>query len=108
MLPCVAVRFGGLQCACVRRHSGGERIHTLQCVAVCGSVMQCAAVCCSALQCVAVCMWQETYRECLSHSGRENLALSIAHHRELMCVAVCCSMLQCVAVCCHVLQCVAV
>ena len=27
---------------------------------------------------------------------------------ELMCVAVCCSVLQCVAVCCSVLQCVVV
>ena len=28
---------------------------TLQCVAVCCSVLQCVAVCCSVLQCVAVC-----------------------------------------------------
>ena len=28
---------------------------SVQCVAVCCSVLQCVAVCCSALQCVAVC-----------------------------------------------------
>jgi len=43
---------------------------TLQCVAVCCSMLQCVAVCCSVLQYVAVCC------------------------RVLQCVAVCCSVLQ--------------
>jgi len=42
----------------------------------------------------------------IRHSGH------ITHSRieieEMMCVAVCCSVLQCVAVCCSVLKCVAV
>jgi len=29
--------------------------YSMQCVAVCCSVLQCDAVCCSVLQCVAVC-----------------------------------------------------
>ena len=53
---------------------------SLQCVAVCCSVLQCVAVCCSVLQCAVVCC------------------------SVLQCVAVCCSVLPCVAVCCSVLQ----
>ena len=55
---------------------------TLQCVAMCCSVLQCAAaVCCSVLQCVAVCC------------------------NVLQCAAMCCSVLQqCVAVCCCSVQ----
>jgi len=49
-----------------------SKIHGLQCVAVCCSVLQCVAVCCSALQCVAVCM-----QVCLStkHISRKSAAL---------------------------------
>ena len=42
---------------CVDIHACDTRTWkcTLQCVAVCCSVLQCVAVCCSVLQCVAVC-----------------------------------------------------
>jgi len=51
-------------------------LQTLQCVAVCCSVLHCVAACCSVLQCVAVCC-------------------SVLH-----CVAACCGVLQFVAACC--------
>jgi len=67
---------------------------TMQCVAVCCSVLQCVAVCCSALycsvlQCVAVCC-------------------SVLQYVAVCCSALYCSVLQCVAVCCSMLQCSAV
>ena len=65
---------------------------------VCCSMLQCLqcvcsafAVCCSVLRCVAVRSITCTYT-----------------HKCVMCVAVCCSMLQCVAACCSVLQCITV
>jgi len=57
---------------------------------VCCSVLQRVAECCSALQ---------------AHYGRVSLNCST---KALLCVAVCCSVLQYVAACCSVLQCVAV
>ena len=83
--------------------------HSVQCVAVCCSVLRCAAVCCGVLQsiglydtqCVPKCVgsWLLTIR-CRASRG---IMCSV-----LQCVAVCCSVLQCVAVCCSVLQCAAV
>jgi len=86
----------------------------LICVAECCSVLQCVAVCCSVLQCVAVCCSGQARR---GHCSCFSLAISlprnkaISHLRAkeawmlLLCVAVCCSVLQCVALCHRVLQC---
>ena len=52
-------------------------------------------MCCSALQCVTVCRR-------VTHTASQVLIVGV------LCVAVCCSVLQCVAVCCSALQCVAV
>ena len=57
----------------------------------CGSVK----VCCSALQCVTVCRR-------VTRTTSQVLLVGV------LCVVVCCSVLQCVAVRCSVLQCVAV
>jgi len=66
--------------------------------------LQCVAVCCSVLQCVAVCCMKASYRGWFTlHTVAQKVYCSV-----LQCVAVCCSVLQCVAVCCSVLQCVAV
>jgi len=61
---------------------------SLQCVAVCCSVLQCVAVCCSVKQCVAVCC---SVLQCVSVWDR---------HSRTPVLAVCCIVLQCVAVCC--------
>ena len=58
--------------------------------------MRCVAVCCSA--CCSVIILQVI----------EGSDIDAAHHAEIRCITVCCSVLQCVAVCCSVLQCVAV
>jgi len=72
-------------------------VSSLQCVAVCCSVLQCVAVllqcCCSTLQCVAV--------RC--HSCLSLLLLDVLEQLYPRC-----SMLQCAAACCSVLQCVVV
>ena len=121
---CVAVRCSVLQCVAVR-------CSVLQCVAVCCSVLQCVAVCCSVLPCVAVSYSEATRRDstllptreptiCVCSFGGccgccrcelDAAGLSPVHpatRQIVLCVAVCCSVLQCVAVCCSVLQCVAV
>jgi len=67
-----------------------------------GSVLQCVAVFCSVLQRVAVCC---SVRECL---GTLKVTYKICHFaQKVVCVAVCCSVVQCVTVCCSVLQCAA-
>jgi len=91
----------------------------MQCVAVCCSVLQCVAVCCSVLQCAAVAasdrvsileteldkVWvawkinQETINQSMNYLIYSKL--------DMVCVAVCCSVLQCAAVgvvCCSVMQ----
>jgi len=69
---------------------------SLQCIAVCCSVLQCVAVYCSVLQCVAGIVHSYVFAVCIAVCCR-----------VLQCDAVCCSVLQCVAVCCCVLQYVA-
>jgi len=87
MLQCVAVCCNkGLLDAIEKR--------SLECAAVCCSVLQCVALSCSVLQCVVVCC---SVLQCVA------VCCSV-----VQCAAVCCSVLQCVAVCCRILQCVAV
>ena len=70
-----------------------ELLKSLQCVAVCCSVLQCCSVVriLTHTQCVVVCT--------ASDSGSSSSRCSV-----LQCVAVCCSVLQCVVVCCSMLQ----
>ena len=84
-----------------------SQLWSLQCVAVCCSVLQCVAVRCSVLQCVAVCcsVWQCVASLFVKQTFSE---VSCEVCSVLQCVAVRCSVLQCVAVCCSVLRCVAV
>jgi len=82
----------------------------LQCVAIVSNsnmslpppLLQCVAACSSLLQCVVL--------QCVAFTSISNLSLpppmSQCVEVCLLCVAVCCSVLQCVAVCCSVLQCV--
>ena len=93
----------------------------VQCVAVCCSVLQCVAVCCSVLQCVAV--WEDLACVAVGCSEPQRVlryvveccdviftrnTLSchevVRHHRVVQCGAVCCCVLLCVTVCCGVLQ----
>ena len=69
---------------------------SLQCVAVCCSVLQCVEVCCS--------VWQFKESGDIDKLGSLLKFLPLALQR----VAACCSVLQFVAVCCSALQCVAV
>ena len=64
-------------------------------------MLQCDAVCCSELQCVVMCCNERGENQIWR---RYQTCGCIA----VLCVAVCCSVLQCVAVCCSVLKCVAV
>jgi len=78
-----------LQHTCIKSGSkpaSSSRNCTLQCVAVCSSVLQRA-------------------KHCRTHISRE---MGVEGDSVLQHVAVCWSVLQCVAVCCSVLQCVAV
>jgi len=91
----------------------------LQCVAVRCSVLQCISVRCSALQCAAVCCNVSQYVAVLIsttfESKKTNFTSNPTHfnHNQqsfhsssslplppsLLCVAVCCSVLQCATVC---------
>jgi len=68
-------------------------------------VLQCVAVCCSVVQCLPVeldmCV-QATFPQCFPKFPRT------LPEYVLMCVDVCCNLLQCVTVCCSVLRCVTV
>jgi len=88
---------------------------------MCCSVLQCVAGCCSALQRVAVCCTEETLhftmlQVCMGAVRRNSRGkgepgardVATTYAGELVCVAVCCSVLHCVAMCCSMLQCVAV
>ena len=66
---------------------------SVQCVAVCCTVLQCIAECCSVLQCIAV--------HC---SALQCVAAYCCVLLRVAVVAMCCSVLQCVAVCCSVLK----
>ena len=65
---------------------------------MCGSVLQCVAVWCSVLQGVAA-----SCRLCLERSLTSSSSFRKSQGKVL-CVAVCCSLLQFVAVCCSALQ----
>ena len=85
-------------------------LYSVQCVAVCCSMLQCVAVCCSVLQYVAVrCspiyFFEPTFADTAPLRLQGNASVCCS---ELQCVAVCCSVLQCGVVCCSVEQCVAV
>ena len=99
------------------------RCSALQCVAVCCSVLQCAAVCCSVLPCGTAkrqdvtqpCYRLVTPAICVCSFGGccgccrcelDVAGVSPVHpatRQIVLCVAVCCSVLQCVAVCCSAL-----
>jgi len=70
---------------------------------VCCSVLQCVEVCTSMLQCVVRSL-QRPFSNNIS-GGQGGVCLT---RQGVLCVAVCCSVLQGVAVCCSALQCVAV
>ena len=56
VLQCVAVCCSVLQCVAVCCNGGNAQdAWSVQCVAVCCSMLQRAAICCSVLQCVAIC-----------------------------------------------------
>jgi len=90
------------------------RCSMFQCFVVCCSVLQCVAVCCSVLQCVAVshselasyCHLEQTsvftFKRDLESSKRDLPFLEKDLYGVLLCA------MLCVAVCCSVLQCVAV
>jgi len=103
---------------------------SVQCVAVCCSVLQCAAVCCSVLQCAAECcsvlcvavcrsilqftthLTTTRVRRLLPQRSPVNGG-SVLQHVAVCCsvlhyVATCCNVLQRVALCCSRLQCVTV
>ena len=94
---------------CVMTHS-----HTCyDCVAVCCSVLQCVAVLdpLTCLPCLILCHDSFVHVPSLIHFCRCSQNGSLwwtLLAKKVVCVAVCCSVLQCVAVCCSVLQCVAV
>ena len=83
----------------------------LQCVAVCDSVLQCVAVCDSVLlkmMCIRGYIIETNAHVPASHTQHKQTQAYRATLLKMMCIFVCCSVLQCVAVCCSVLQCVAV
>jgi len=71
---------------------------SLQCVAVCCSVLQCVAVCCSVLQCVAVCC------SVLQHNPSSKSLLKSATHCKRCSTLMLCNKLQHTATYCNTLQ----
>jgi len=91
---------------------------SMQCVALCCTVLQCVAVCCS-VSCIHESLVYHTLQHTATHCrcmhddsvcNTHIVCTMTRHHMQRLCryVAVCCSVLQCVAVCCSVLQCVTV
>jgi len=70
--------------------------------------MQSVAECCGVLQRVAVCCSESKGASYNVAAKKAPIDLEILPVCLMLCVTVCCSVLQCVAVCCSVLQCIAV
>jgi len=94
VLHCAAVRCSALQCAAVH-------FSALQCAAVCCSVLQCFAVCCSAhLNHIRIPTNFTSNPTHFNHNQQSfHSSSSLPLPPSLLCVAVCCSVLQCATVC---------
>jgi len=97
-----------------------RKCHRLYWCSMCCSVVQGVAVCCSVLhsphsrpsrrkcQRLFSCSMCCSVLQCVADHWDVHVDSAYARFNRVLCVAVCCSVLQCAAVCCSVLQCVAV